>query len=75
MLQKLKGGERVDIEKIVKIRVQLREVEEILYRYYVHIEQAEVYKKEIKELIKVEKMLVDELKKIEIEPQQSKLNL
>lgn len=65
----------MDIEKIVKIRVQLREVEEILYRYYVHIEQAEVYKKEIKELIKVEKMLVDELKKIEIEPQQSKLNL
>lgn len=65
----------MDIEKIVKIRVQLREVEEILYRYYVHIEQAEVYKKEIKELIKVEKMLIDELKKIEIEPQQSKLNL
>lgn len=64
----------MDIEKIVKIRVQLREVEEILYRYYVHIEQAEVYKKEIKELIKVEKMLIDELKKIEIEPQQSKLN-
>lgn len=57
----------MDIEKIVKIRVQLREVEEILYRYYVHIEQAEVYKKEIKELIKVEKMLIDELKKIEIE--------
>ena len=65
----------MDIEKIVKIRVQLREVEEILYKYYVHIEQAEVYKKEIKELIKVEKMLVDELKKIEIESQQSKLNL
>lgn len=65
----------MDIEKIVKIRVQLREVEEILYRYYVHIEQAEVYKKEIKELIRVEKMLIDELKKIEIEPQQSKLNL